>query len=143
TIVQVEDGQFLGSAVRPEQRTVEAAFVSGFIHCETYPVFAVSGSSLNFGLAGISGRGFRNENVAGEVDGYLAAVLSVGDEQQALVGDCHGLVECVKRLRERAELMPFARLDIDDGGLELIGIVRRDGRYETAGILAARRHGRP
>ena len=88
TVVEVGPGKFGRYAVRPQQRLARRFVLECCaFHTVTYPIFAVGRSALDFGFAGETGRCLRNEEVAGEVDGYLTAVLAVTDEEQSLVGD--------------------------------------------------------
>ena len=144
TVVEVGPGKFGRYAVRPQQRLARRFVLECFaFHTETYPIFAVGRSTLDVGFTGETGRCLRNEDIAGEVDGYLAAVRPVADEEQTLVGDGHGLGQVIERFGEGAEFIDFAGLQVHDGRGVLPGVVRCDGSGETAGILAAGRHGSP
>ena len=60
-----------------------------------------------------------------------------------MVGDGHGLRQVMERFRIGTEFIDFAGLQVHDGRGVLPGVVRCDGSGETAGILAAGRHGSP
>ena len=80
TVIQGRHREFGDCALRPQQRFEHAGLNV------SHPIFPVGRCLRDLGFVRVSGR-FRNEDIAGKVDGYLAAVLAVTDEEQSLVGD--------------------------------------------------------
>ena len=116
TVVEFRPGEFMRHAVCPQQRLARCGVFEHFaFHGKAHPIFAVGRSSLYLRLASETCRRLRNEDIAGKVDGYLAAIRTVADEEQPLVGNGHGLMQVVHRFRVWAELMPLARLQVHNG----------------------------